>query len=133
VSESSTIITFLLFGSIYAIVPRLTGKEPPQLGVGAHFWLALIGLQFYTIPLMIGGTLKGLMWAEGKPFIDSVVMMGPYWLWRAIGGTLMWLSHIVLAYNMYKMMKPTVEIDIKEKAFEIINQNLEANSIEPKI
>jgi len=127
------IITFLLFGSIYAIVPRLTGKEPPQLGVGAHFWLALIGLQFYTIPLMIGGTLKGLMWAEGKPFIDSVVMMGPYWLWRAIGGTLMWLSHIVLAYNMYKMMKPTVEIDIKEKAFEIINQNLEANSIEPKI
>ncbi|WP_348797906.1 cbb3-type cytochrome c oxidase subunit I [Flavobacterium adhaerens] len=127
------IITFLLFGSIYAIVPRLTGKEPPQLGVGAHFWLALIGLQFYTIPLMIGGTLKGLMWAEGKPFIDSVVMMGPYWLWRAIGGTLMWLSHIVLAYNMYKMMKPTVEIDIKEKAFEIISQNLKDNSIEPKI
>ncbi|RYJ51325.1 cytochrome oxidase subunit I [Flavobacterium petrolei] len=127
------IITFLLFGSIYAIVPRLTGKEPPQLGVGAHFWLALIGLQFYTIPLMIGGTLKGLMWAEGKPFIDSVVMMGPYWLWRAIGGTLMWLSHIVLAYNMYKMMKPTIEIDIKEKAFEFINQNIETNAVETKI
>lgn len=127
------IITFLLFGSIYAIVPRLTGKEPPQLGVGAHFWLALIGLQFYTIPLMIGGTLKGLMWAEGKPFIDSVVMMGPYWLWRAIGGTLMWLSHIVLAYNMYKMMKPTIEIDIKEKAFELINQNIDTNAVETKI
>lgn len=127
------IITFLLFGSIYAIVPRLTGKEPPQLGVGAHFWLALIGLQFYTIPLMIGGTLKGLMWAEGKPFIDSVVMMGPYWLWRAIGGTLMWLSHIVLAYNMYKMMQPSTDIDIKEKAFEIINQSLDATSVEPKI
>ncbi|TDD77251.1 cbb3-type cytochrome c oxidase subunit I [Flavobacterium caseinilyticum] len=127
------IITFLLFGSIYAIVPRLTGKEPPQLGVGAHFWLALIGLQFYTIPLMIGGTLKGLMWAEGKPFIDSVVMMGPYWLWRAIGGTLMWLSHIVLAYNMYKMMKPTIEIDVKEKAFELINQNIDTNAVETKI
>jgi cytochrome c oxidase cbb3-type subunit I len=127
------IITFLLFGSIYAIVPRLTGQEPPQLGVGAHFWLALIGLQFYTIPLMIGGTLKGLMWAEGKPFIDSVVMMGPYWLWRAIGGSLMWLSHIVLVYNMYKMIKPNTEIDVKEKAFEIINQNLETNSVEPKL
>ena len=127
------IITFLLFGSIYAIVPRLTGQEPPQLGVGAHFWLALIGLQFYTIPLMIGGTLKGLMWAEGKPFIDSVVMMGPYWLWRAIGGSLMWLSHIVLVYNMYKMIRPNTEIDVKEKAFEIINQNLETNSVEPKL
>jgi len=127
------IITFLLFGSIYAIVPRLTGQEPPQLGVGAHFWLALIGLQFYTIPLMIGGTLKGLMWADGKPFIDSVVMMGPFWLWRAIGGSLMWLSHIVLVYNMYKMIKPNDEIDIKEKAFEIIKQNLDANSVEPKL
>ncbi len=127
------IITFLLFGSIYAIVPRLTGQEPPQLGVGAHFWLALIGLQFYTIPLMIGGTLKGLMWAEGKPFIDSVVMMGPYWLWRAIGGSLMWLSHIVLVYNMYKMIRPNTEIDVKEKAFELINQNLETNSVEPKL
>ena len=126
------IITFLLFGSIYAIVPRLTGKEPPQLGVGIHFWLALIGLQFYTIPLMIGGTLKGLMWAEGKPFIDSVVMMAPFWLWRAIGGSLMWLSHIVLAYNMYKMMQPNTEIDVKEKAFEILNQNLESNLVEPK-
>lgn len=127
------IITFLLFGSIYAIVPRLTGQEPPQLGVGAHFWLALIGLQFYTIPLMIGGTLKGLMWAEGKPFIESVVMMGPYWLWRAIGGSLMWLSHIILVYNMYKMIKPNNEIDVKEKAFEIINQNLEPNSVEPNL
>ena len=127
------IITFLLFGGIYAIVPRLTGQEPPQLGVGAHFWLALIGLQFYTIPLMIGGTLKGLMWAEGKPFIDSVVMMGPYWLWRAIGGTLMWLSHIVLVYNMYKMMRPATDVDVKEKAFEIISKSLEDNSIAPKI
>lgn len=116
------IITFLLFGSIYAIVPRLTGKEPPQLGVGAHFWMALIGLQFYTIPLMIGGTLKGLSWAEGKPFIDSVVLMAPYWLWRAIGGSLMWASHIVLAYNMYKMIKGTTEIDVKQKAFEILKQ-----------
>ncbi|GAW89130.1 cytochrome C oxidase [Flavobacterium psychrophilum] len=72
------------------------------------------------------------MWAEGKPFIDSVVMMGPYWLWRAIGGSLMWLSHIVLVYNMYKMIKPNNEIDVKEKAFEIINQNLELNSVESK-
>jgi cytochrome c oxidase cbb3-type subunit 1 len=127
------IITFLLFGGIYAIVPRLTGKEPPQLGVGAHFWLALIGLQFYTIPLMIGGTLKGLMWAEGLPFIDGVVMMGPYWLWRAIGGTLMWISHFVLAYNMYRMLQPTVDIDVKEKAFEIISKNLEPNSVAPKL
>lgn len=114
------IISFILFAGIYAIVPRLTGKEPPQLMVGAHFWLALIGLQFYTIPLMIGGTLKGLSWAEGKPFIDSVVLMAPYWLWRAIGGSMMWLSHLVLAYNLYQMIYKTQTISLEDEVFSIL-------------
>ncbi|MBT1709759.1 cbb3-type cytochrome c oxidase subunit I [Fulvivirgaceae bacterium PWU5] len=98
------IIAFLLWASIYALVPRLTGHEPPQWLVGAHFWLAFLGLMFYTIPLMIGGTLRGLMWMDGKPFIESVVLMAPYWLWRAIGGSLMWLSHLLFAYNFYRMV-----------------------------
>jgi cytochrome c oxidase cbb3-type subunit 1 len=121
------IITFLLFAGIYAIVPRLTGNEPPKKGVGAHFWMALIGLQFYTIPLMIGGTLRGLAWAEGKSFIESVVLMAPYWLWRAIGGSLMWASHIVLAYNFYKMVSGSKVASVKEKAIEILKQRATAN------
>jgi len=100
------IITFLLWACIYAVVPRLTGREPPQATVGAHFWMALVGLLFYTVPLMLGGTLRGVAWLEGKPFVDTVVMMAPYWLWRAVGGTLMWISHWVFAYNMYKMIGP---------------------------
>lgn len=121
------IITFLLFAGIYAIVPRLTGNEPPKKGVGAHFWMALIGLQFYTIPLMIGGTLRGLAWAEGKSFIESVVLMAPYWLWRAIGGSLMWGSHIVLAYNFYKMVSGSKVTSVKEKAIEILKQRTAAS------
>ena len=31
--------------------------------------------------------------------------MMPYWLWRAIGGTLMFLSHLVFAYNVW-LMRP---------------------------
>jgi cytochrome c oxidase cbb3-type subunit 1 len=30
-------------------------------------------------------------------------------------------------------MKPTIEIDIKEKAFELINQNIDTNAVETKI
>jgi cytochrome c oxidase cbb3-type subunit 1 len=107
------IIAFFLWGFIYAIVPRLTRQEPPQLTVGMHFWMAFIGLLFYSIPLMIGGTLRGLAWMGGKPFIDSVVLMAPYWLWRAIGGTLMWASHLVFAFNMYRMiaLRKTININ----------------------
>jgi cytochrome c oxidase cbb3-type subunit 1 len=101
------IITFFVWAASYALIPRLTGKEAPQIAIGTHFWLALLGLLFYTIPLMWGATLKGLLWSQGKPFIDSVVLMAPYWLWRAIGGSLMWFSHIVFCYNMYRMIEGT--------------------------
>lgn len=116
------IISFIIFAGIYAIVPRLTGIEPKQSWVGAHFWLALIGLQFYTIPLMIGGTLKGLSWAEGKPFIDSVVLMAPYWLWRAIGGSMMWLSHLILGYNLIKMIYTKPEVTLEDEVFEMMGK-----------
>lgn len=108
------IISFLLWACIYAILPRLTGREAPQATIGAHFWLALIGLMFYTIPLMYGSTLRGLMWMESKPFIDSVIFMAPYWLWRAIGGSLMWLSHLFFAYNLYKMATSHLVKDVTE-------------------
>ncbi|MFA5245403.1 MAG: cbb3-type cytochrome c oxidase subunit I [Pedobacter sp.] len=119
------IISFMLWGFIYTIIPRLTGKEPPQLTVGAHFWLALIGLLFYTFPLMYGSTLRGLMWMDGKPFIESVELMAPYWLWRAIGGSLMWLSHILFAYNFYVMIKAKEEIIIPKSALDILKAKKE--------
>lgn len=99
------IISFLLWGCIYFILPQLTAHRPNQILVGVHFWFALLGLMAYMFSMMIGGTLKGLSWMDGKPFIESVTLMMPYWVWRAIGGTLMLLSHIVFAVNVYAMIK----------------------------
>lgn len=130
------IICFMLWGFIYTLVPRLTGKEPSQIFVGAHFWLALIGLLFYTFPLMYGSTLRGLMWMDGKPFIDSVELMAPYWLWRAIGGSLMWLSHLLFAYNFYLMVRkrqdvviPTLPNDILRAKQAIDQQEIDNQSL----
>ncbi len=111
------IIAFFLWGGIYALVPRLTGREPSQWLVGAHFWLAFVGLLLYSIPLMLGGTLRGMQWMGGVPFMETVTMMAPYWLWRAIGGSMMWLSHLIFAYNFYSMISPGREYDIRKLAF----------------
>lgn len=119
------IITFMLWGFTYTLVPRLTGKEPPQVTVGAHFWLALIGLMFYSVPLMVGGTIRGIMWMEMKPFIESVEIMAPYWLWRAIGGSLMWLSHLLFAYNFYRMVKKRQVSKVPKSAIEILEAKKE--------
>ncbi len=112
------IISFFIWAGAYTIIPRLTDREAPQITVGAHFWFALIGLLFYTVPLMYGSTLKGLMWIEGKPFMEGVVFSAPYWLWRAIGGSLMWIAHLFFAYNIYKMISGGGIVDVKEAAFE---------------
>lgn len=99
------IICFVLWGAIYYLVPKITGKQARPVLVGAHFWLAFLGLFVYMISLMVGGTLKGLSWIEGNPFIESVSLMREYWVWRAVGGTMMFTSHLVFAYNLYTMVK----------------------------
>jgi len=120
------IITFMLWGFSYTMIPRITGKEPPKLLVGFHFWFALIGLLFYVIALMIGGTRTGMIWMDKKPFIDGVMSMAPFWLWRAIGGTMMWLSHIIYAYNFYKMVAQKKPIEVKNSPAGILQAKRES-------
>ncbi len=99
------IITFILWACTYSIFPKITGREPAQVLVGTHFWLAFVGFFAYMISMMAGGTLKGLSWIDGNPFLESVLLMKPYWLWRAIGGSFMFLSHLVFAFNFYLMVR----------------------------
>ena len=96
-------VTFAIWGGIYALLPLATGKEPGQLGLMLHFWLAVVGSFIYVISLSIGGTIQGLDWMHNLPFIQSVVDMQPYYVWRGVGGVLMFLSHIVFAWNVWRM------------------------------
>jgi len=109
------IITFLLWACVYYVLPKITGNEPSQKLVGSHFWFAFIGLTAYMISLMTGGTLKGLSWIEGNPFIESVILMENYWVWRAVGGSLMFLSHIIFGYNFYLMVRKKKAIPLSRK------------------
>ncbi|MBW7916733.1 MAG: cbb3-type cytochrome c oxidase subunit I [Trueperaceae bacterium] len=96
-------VVLLIWGALYGLLPRLTGHEPPAFWVGVHFWFAVVGLTLYSFALMIGGSVQGLSWMSGSPFIESVKAMASFWLWRAVGGTLMFLSHIIFAFNMWAM------------------------------
>lgn len=96
-------ITFIAWGAIYALLPRATGKRPNLIASGLHFWFATIGVTFYVISLSVAGTLQGLTWAAGNPFIASVDAAAPYWVGRAVAGCLMFLAHIIFAYNVYLM------------------------------
>jgi cytochrome c oxidase cbb3-type subunit I len=96
-------VTFAAWGGIYALLPRATGKEPSAWGLEAHFWLATVGLAIYVLAMSVGGTVQGLDWLQGAPFIKSVVDMAPYWLWRSVGGLFMLVANIVFAWNVWTM------------------------------
>jgi len=108
-------VAFLAWGGVYGLLPRLTGKEPPHLTVGIHFWFALIGVLLYGFALMIGGTNQGASWISGAPFIESVKLMAPYWLWRAVGGSLLLAAHLLFAYNVWRMRPGTQREESEEK------------------
>jgi cytochrome c oxidase cbb3-type subunit 1 len=103
-------ITFIAWGAIYALLPRATGKHPSVVATGLHFWLATIGVTAYVLALSVAGTLQGLNWAAGDPFISSVDAADPYWVARAIAGTMMFFAHVIFAYNVFMMtIGPTPE------------------------
>lgn len=110
-------IVFLIWGAIYGLLPRLTGNEPSHPLAVAHFWLAFLGIAIYGLVLMIGGSFQGAAWWDGEPFIDSVELMGNFWLWRAVGGGLMVASHFIFAYNVWRM-RPTAETAARSRAIQ---------------
>ena len=96
-------VNFAIWGGLYALLPLATGKTAGRFGLALHFWMALVGSFIYVISLSIGGTVQGLGWVKGKPFIESVTDMAPYYVWRGVGGILMFLSHLVFAWNVWRM------------------------------
>ena len=58
-----------------------------------------------------------------KFFIETVSLMAPYWLWRAIGGSLMWLSHLVFAINFYRMIAVTKPVDVTELTIQKLKES----------
>jgi len=94
-------VSFVFFGSIYFIVPRITQREWPYPGlITAHFWCVALGIAIYFISLTIAGTLQGLaMLDASKPFIDSVTLTVPYLEARSLGGGLMVLGHLFFIAN----------------------------------
>ncbi len=96
-------VSFLVWGSIYGLVPRITGREPEPALVGAHFWFALGGMLIYAIAMWIAGTEQGDSWLSGLPFMESVRRVVPMLVWRAVGGTFMLVAHVIFAFNLFKM------------------------------
>ena len=100
-------VTFVAFGAMYYIVPRLVGHEWPSAKlIRWHFNLALAGITVYVVMLTWAGVAQGLALLDPKlPFQVSTErsLVGLYG--RSVGGLLMTLAHFVFAYHFWLMVR----------------------------
>jgi cytochrome c oxidase cbb3-type subunit 1 len=94
-------VTMMLFGAMYYMMPRLTGKEwPSRWLIRIHFWGCALGVLHYWIILSIGGIKQGLwLLDESVPFMDIVKRMLPYLEQRSWAGAAMTTGHVAFAIS----------------------------------
>ncbi len=96
-------VSLLVWGGVYELLPRVTGRPPLRRVASVHLWVSLVGLAVMVAGLGLGGHEQGRLWAEGRPFLDSVRAMEPYWLWRTVGGGAMAIGHALFVVNLFAM------------------------------
>jgi cytochrome c oxidase cbb3-type subunit I/II len=105
---------FLTFSLMYWLFPRLyrTNLWSVKLA-NYHFWIGLLGMMFYVVPIYVSGVTQGLMWKqfteEGflqyPTFLETVIQLLPMYKLRAVGGTLYLTGAILMAVNLYRTAK----------------------------
>lgn len=105
---------FMTFGIIYFLMPKLykTSLYSEKLA-NVHFWIGTLGILFWAIPMYVGGFTQSLMWKQFNPdgtlvymnFLETVVQIVPFYIMRAIGGTLYLVGALIMVFNVYKTVK----------------------------
>jgi cytochrome c oxidase cbb3-type subunit I/II len=102
---------FLTFSMLYWLFPRLYNTQLYSKKLANwHFWIALLGMMFYVVPMYWSGITQGLMWKQFTKdgflqypnFLETVLQLVPMYKMRAIGGTLFILGMFMMAYNLWK-------------------------------
>jgi cytochrome c oxidase cbb3-type subunit I/II len=125
----------ILAGMLYYMVPKLwkTKIYSDTLGT-VQFWVATVGLLLYVISMWVAGITQGSMWQAIDQqtgtlvypnFIETVLRIVPmYWV-RAIGGTLVLISFLMMIYNMAK----TIMAAPKDNSVEVFEAPALANQV----
>ncbi len=105
---------FLTFSMLYFIFPRIYKTQLWSTKLANwHFWIGLLGMMFYIIPIYVAGITEGLMWKQFNKegflqypnFLETIVQIVPMLRLRSIGGTMYLVGVFMMAYNLYRTAK----------------------------
>ncbi len=104
---------FLTFGMMYWLIPKLFNTKLHSIKLAAtHFWIGTLGIILYAIPMYWAAFRSYFMMKAFTPsgqlqyqFIDIVQTVVPFYILRAIGGTIYLSGVLLMVYNLIKTAK----------------------------
>jgi len=105
---------FLTFGMLYWLLPRFYRTTLWSVKLANwHFWVGLLGMMFYVVPMYVSGVTQGLMWRQFTNdgflqygnFLDTVIRLIPMYQLRALGGALYVVGIGLMIVNLYRTAK----------------------------
>jgi cytochrome c oxidase cbb3-type subunit I/II len=105
---------FIAFSMLYWLFPRMWNTPLYSIKLANwHFWIALLGMMFYVVPMYASGITQGLMWKQFTPegflqyanFLETVLQIVPLYKLRALGGSLYIVGAVLMTYNLWRTAK----------------------------
>ncbi|MBP6660146.1 MAG: cytochrome-c oxidase, cbb3-type subunit I [Chitinophagales bacterium] len=104
---------FMTFGMMYWLIPRLFKTELFSKKLAStHFLIGTFGIMLYAIPMYWAAFRSYFMFKAFTPegqlqyqFIDIVQTTVPFYIMRAVGGTIFLLGVLLMVYNLIKTAK----------------------------
>lgn len=103
-------VGLMSFGALYYLIPVLWKKDDMYSVklISVHLWLACAGIIFYITAMWVAGITQGLMWRSYDEmgflkysFIDTVSVLHPYYVIRALGGAFYLAGVVIMVYNAF--------------------------------
>jgi cbb3-type cytochrome oxidase subunit 1 len=95
--------TFLGMGLIDYIIPQVLRKPIYSRRLSEwQYWTITVGFLGFFWVLTIAGFIQGQAWLRGIPEVDVLPLLRPYYIGRAIFGTLIIISGVIQAYNIIR-------------------------------
>jgi cytochrome c oxidase cbb3-type subunit I/II len=108
-------------GMFYWLAPRLWNTRLHSIPMANwHFWLALVGILFYTAAMWVSGITQGLMLsATGDggtslaypSFVESLESILPMYYLRIVGGALYLTGFGLMAWNLWKTIRSGEQVN----------------------
>lgn len=131
---------FLTFGMLYWLFPRLFNTKLFSVKLAnIHFWIGTLGILLYAIPMYWAAFRTYFMLSAFTPagqlqyqFIDVVQSTVPFYLLRAIGGTIYLVGVLLMCYNIYKTAKAGSFVRYEENEAPALAKNYTPTSKDKK-